>query len=290
MRRFVLSSFAALLAILGLASCAVAPSQQKVVLVVAATDNFRPVLEQLAQDYCFRQPWVSLELHTATTATLEQDFKKGVAFDLYIPARPDSMIALANSDAINPRSIVVLPHNELVVVAPPESELRLAYMDYTALSGASVRQIAVAKPDLLLGYLTREAFISLKFIALDQAVPPIPASTPAATAPDAPPNLATTLASSTNLSAKLLYLDTEADVLAAVKDGRAQAGITFNTAALADKKVRILTRLPDGAYEPLEYSAGIPRNAPHNDEAWNFLNYLRSREALATMQRNGLSQ
>ncbi len=293
MRRIALSSFAAVLALLGLVSCAAVPAQQNVKLVVAATDNFRPVLAQLAQDYCFRQPWVSIELHTATTATLEKDFKDGAAFDVYIPARPDSMMALANSDAINPRSIVFpLPHNELVLVAPPESDLRVLYGDYTPLASASVRQIAVVNPDLLLGYLTREAFISLKLIAPtgDLAQPLVGTGGPAGSAPGAPPSLLPSLATVSSLASKLLYLNTEADVLAAVKDGRAQVGIVFHTSALTDKKVRLLTRLPDGSYEPIIYSAAIPRNAPHNDEAWHFLDYLRSAEALATMQRNGLSQ
>jgi len=290
MRRFVFSCLAAILAPLGLVSCAAVPAQQKVVLVVAATDNFRPVLEQLAQDYCFRQPWVSIEVHTATTATLEKDFKDGAAFDLYIPARPTSMIALANSDAINPRSIVVLPHNELVVVAPPDSDLRVNYGDYAPLATARVRQIAVATPDLLLGYLTKEALTSLKMLSSDEAQPVVPTGNPAAPAAGLPPSLGSSVATNTSLNAKLLYLNSEAEVLAAVNDGRAQAGIVFHTSALVDKKVRLLAALPNGSYEPVEYSAAIPRNAPHNDEAWHFLDYLRSAEALATMQRSGLTQ
>jgi ABC-type molybdate transport system substrate-binding protein len=52
--------------------------------------------------------------------------------------------------------------------------------------------------------------------------------------------------------------------------------------------VRILSPLPLTSYENVIYNAAIPRNAPHNDEAWQFLNYLRSAEAHGIMQRSGL--
>jgi molybdate transport system substrate-binding protein len=96
----------------------------------------------------------------------------------------------------------------------------------------------------------------------------------------------------TNLEPKLLVLNSEDEVIAAVKDGRAQVGITYSSYAFTDKKVRILQTLQDDLgrvpYQPIEYDVGIPRNAPHNDEAWNFLDYLRSAEAHAIMQRSGL--
>jgi ABC-type molybdate transport system substrate-binding protein len=57
---------------------------------------------------------------------------------------------------------------------------------------------------------------------------------------------------------------------------------------MADKNVHILSPLPARTYEPIAYFAVILRNAPNYDEAWNFLNYLRSPQAHAIMQRDGL--
>jgi molybdenum ABC transporter molybdate-binding protein len=157
----------------------------------------------------------------------------------------------------------------------------------------NVRQIAVASPDLMLGHITREALTNLHYVPLHEAQPLVPdsgaAAAPAATTLSNP---LSPLEVATNLEPKLLVLNSEDEVIAAVKDGRAQVGITYSSYAFTDKKVRILQTLQDDLgrvpYQPIEYDVGIPRNAPHNDEAWNFLDYLRSAEAHAIMQRSGL--
>jgi ABC-type molybdate transport system substrate-binding protein len=233
---------------------------------------------------------VDIEMHTANTARLEQDFKSGAAYDLYITSSHASLAALASKDAINPRSLLVLAYNQLVMVAAADSTLRL---DFHVMATDDVRQIAVASPDLMLGYITREALTNLRYLPKHEAQPLVADNgAAAAPAPAAIPTLLPTLDQITNLEPKLLVVNSEDDVIAAVKDGRAQVGITYSSYAFADKKVHILQALQDDAggvpYPPLEYDAGIPRNAPHNDEAWNFLEYLRSAEAHAIMQRGGL--
>lgn len=293
MRRIFLQSIAAVLATLGLAACTAVPAQQKVTLNIAATDNFKPILEQLAQSYHARQTWVDLRLVTANTARLEQDFKDGAAYDVYITSNRASLAALASKDAVNPRSLLVLAYNQLVLVAPADTSLRLDYQHpLYILATPDVRQIAVASPDLMLGHLTREALMNLHYLPTHQAQPLVPDNgTPTAPTP-ATPSLLPALEPTTNLEPKLLVVNSEANVIAAVEDGRAQAGITYSSYAFADKKVRILLPVQDDSgaapYAPIEYDAGIPRNAPHNDEAWNFLDYLRSAEAHAIMQRSGL--
>jgi len=285
MRRIFIGSVAAVLAANGLASCAAVPAQQKVTLNIAATDSFRPILQQLAESYHSRQTWVDLELHTANTARLEQDFKDGAAYDLYITGSHASLVALASKDAVNPRSLLILAYNQLVMVSAQDSSLRL---DYHVMATSDVRQIAVASPDLMLGYLTREALTNMHYLPKHEAQPLVGENGAAAA-----PSLLSPLDQATNLEPKLLVVNSEDEVIAAVKDGRAQVGITYSSFAFADKTVRILQALQDSQngqvpYQPIEYDVGIPRNAPHNDEAWNFLNYLRSAEAHAIMQRDGL--
>jgi len=288
MRRIALWSTTLILAALALSSCRTPPGEADVTLKVAGADSFRPVLQQLAQSYTDRSPWVKIELTTADTAKLEDDLKNGEAFDLYIPARIESMIALSNKDAVNPQSHVALAINQLVVVASANADLRL---DVEELATPTVRQIAVANPDLLLGHLTRQSLTTLGLLPNHDAKPL--AATDTATG--ALPSAASLTNSSQlptpdaiNLEPKLLVVSSEAEVIAAVEDGRAQAGITYATYAVADKKIRILSPLPLKTYEDVTYNAAIPRNAPHNDEAWQFLNYLRSAEAHGIMQRAGL--
>jgi len=287
MRRIALWSTSLILAVLALSSCRTPPGEADVTLKVAGADSFRPVLQQLAQAYTERQPWIKVELTTANTAKLEEDLKNGAAFDLYIPARTESMIALSRQDAVNPQSHVALAINQLVVVAAAESDYRL---DIEEMASASVRQIAVANPDLLLGHLTRQALSSLSYLPNHDAKPlgGPGAATDSTAAPGLPGLPQLPSSDSTNLEPKLLVVSAEADVAAAVEDGRAHVGITYASYAAADKKVRILSPLPLTDYENVTYNAAIPRNAPHNDEAWRFLNYLRSAEAHGIMQRDGL--
>jgi len=288
MRRIVLCSTSLILAALGLSGCHTQSGEADVTLKVAGADSFRPVLQQLAQAYTERQPWVKIELTTANTAKLEEDLKGGGAYDLYIPARTESMVALSRQDAVNPQSHVALAINQLELVAPAESDFRL---DISEMTSSTVRQIAVANPDLLLGHLTREALYVMSYLPDHDAKPLAGPDNATGGAPATPgmPNLPQISSlGTTNLEPKLLVVSSEAEVIAAVEDGRAQVGITYATYAAADKKVRILSPLPLGAYENVTYNAAIPRNAPHNDEAWRFLNYLRSAEAHGIMQRSGL--
>ncbi|HVY68502.1 MAG TPA: extracellular solute-binding protein, partial [Verrucomicrobiae bacterium] len=161
------------------------------------------------------------------------------------------------------------------------------------LANPSVRQIAVANPNTYLGHLTRQALTNLRYLPNHDATPlgqpsaPVANATP--TGSPSMPNLNSLISGqTTNLEPKLLVLASEKEVLEAVEDGRAQVGITYASYVVNNKKVRILGPLEYGTYEPVAYNVAIPRNAPHNDEAWQFLSYLRSAEAHAIMQRAGL--
>ena len=279
MRRNLFRSIVVLLAALGLASCASNPSQNHVTLKIAAADNMLPVLRRLADAYHRRQPWIDLELHTANTARLEEDLKQGVAYDIYIPDQPASMDALSRADAVNPLSRQLLAINQLMLIAPADTDLSSDFLD---LSKPPERQIAVANPDILLGHLTSQSLTTLNFLSNHDATPLGQQSTPAAGNPATPPP------GLGSLEPKLLVVANEADVIAAVEDGRAQVGITFASYAAGDAKIHILAPLPPNTYDPVAYIAAIPRNAPHNDEAWQFLDYLRSAEAHAIMQEAGL--
>jgi molybdate transport system substrate-binding protein len=269
MPRFVKSCALALFAALVLGACTSAPSQKPTTLQIAAADNLRPVMEDLARDYRGRQPWIEIKLIFNNTAGLEQHLQKS-AVDLYIPARSASIDALVNHDAIAPKSRFLLAINQLVAVAGEDSALPL---DVTALTDPSVRQIAVADPNrVMLGFLTHQALTNLNLVPSHDTKPLVEADTAAAN----------------NIEPKLLQVASEADVLTAIQDGRAQIGITYSTYATADKNVRILVTLTPGSYESISYYAVILRNAPQYDEAWNFLNYLRSAQARAIMQRDGL--
>jgi len=271
----------ALAALALLTGCATtASTQQETTLKVAVADNLKPVMGELARDYTSRQPWVKIELHAANTAKFEEEFKQGAAYDLYMPARAQSIIALAKSDAMVPNSLFLIALNQLVLIAPPDSTLA---PDYTSLLSSDVRQIAVADPSLLLGYLTRQSLTTLSYLPVHQATPLVASSSPLVSQP---PAAATP--SVFNLEPKLLVVPDEDAVIAAVKDGRAPVGIVYFTVALQDKKVLTLGPLRANSYQPIEYAAAIPRNAPHYDEAWQFLNYLRSKQARDIMQRNGL--
>ncbi|MGA2052759.1 MAG: molybdate ABC transporter substrate-binding protein [Opitutales bacterium] len=203
------------------------------------------------------------------TAGLEKHLQKS-AVDLYIPARSASIDALSAHDEIAPKSRYRLADNQLVVAAGEDSALPL---DLTALTDPSVRQIAVVDPNhVMLGYLTYQSLTNSNFIPNHESKPLVEADT----------------SSATYIEPKLLQVGSEAEVVAAIKDGRAQLGITYSTYAVADKNIHILAPLTPGSYEPITYFTAIPRNAPNYDEAWNFLNYLRSAQARAIMQRDGL--
>jgi len=275
MPRFAHWSAAALAALI-LTGCATEHTQQQVTLQIAAADNFAPAMRQLAQEYHAQQPWVDIEFHFANTAKLEQDIANGMAFDLYIPARYSSVLALADPrrDAIIPTSRIPLAVNQLVAVAAPDSTLGLSL---DSLLRPEIRQIAVADPNgQLLGYLTRQALTNMKLL------PPPATAKPLVDAPGDNSPL------ENNLESKLLVVPDDEAVIAAVIDGRAQIGITYNSYAVADKKVRVLSPLPPGAYDNVLYLTAIPRNAPHYDEAYQFLNFLRSVQARDIMQRSGL--
>ena len=252
------------------AGCAIAPTQQPTTLKVAVANNLKPVMEDLARDYTARQPWIKFELHFANTAKLEQSLQTS-PFDLYIPARSISVDTLSDHGAISPKSRYALGDNQLVVVAPQDSTL--SYELTAALIDPQVRQIAVVDPaHNMLGYLTHQVLITNHYL-------PSHDSSPLVQPEPAPVN---------NIEPKLLVVPDEAAVITAIKDGRAQVGITYSTFAMADKNVHILSPFPLHTYESVTYFTAIPRNAPNYEESWNFLNYLRSPQARAIMQRDGL--
>jgi len=84
---------------------------------------------------------------------------------------------------------------------------------------------------------------------------------------------------------KLIPLGNVRAVLVAVESGNADAGIVYRTDAMVSKHVRVSREIADGP--AISYPFAITANAQSHDAAQRFLDYLRSKRAVAVFRRYG---
>lgn len=78
-------------------------------------------------------------------------------------------------------------------------------------------------------------------------------------------------------------------VLTYVETGNVQAGIVYQTDAMASKKVRVAAVAPAGSHAPIVYPLAILGRAKQRKAAEDFAAYLAGPEARAVFEKYGFS-
>jgi molybdate transport system substrate-binding protein len=221
-------------------------------ITVSAAASLSDVLTDLAQRF-ESATGERVQINAAASNTLARQIVEGAPVDLFISADEAQMAAAEKSGRIDPASRVALLSNHLVIVVP--SDTRNAIDRPADLATARIRRVAMGQPESVpAGVYGRQW---LEKLGLWAAVQP-----------------------------KTVPMPSVRAALAAVREGRVDAGIVYATDALTTKDVRIIYRVPIGDAPRIVYPAAVVRGG-NEQTARRFLTFLQSAEARRVFEAKG---
>ena len=225
-------------------------------LLVFAAASLSQVLEEVDRDFT-AQTAIPVRASYAASSLLAKQIEAGASADVFISADEEWMDYLAARAALRDGTRYDLLGNELVLVAPRDSQLQLVIgpgLDLgAALNGG---RLAVADPDSVpAGRYAQAALARLKAWG----------------------SVADHLARAENVRSALAY----------VARGETPLGIVYRTDAQAEPRVRTVAVFPPDTHPPIRYPVSLTASARTGSE--RYLAFLRGAAAQRSFEHAGFT-
>jgi molybdate transport system substrate-binding protein len=193
----------------------------------------------------------------AASSALARQIENGSRADVFFSADLEWMDYLQSRKLIQPATRHDVLGNQLVLIAPADSEIVLKIQPHFALAATLGKgRLATGDPDSVpVGRYAHEALANLG--VWDE------------------------------VSARLVRTDSVRSALAFVDRGEAALGIVYATDALIDKKVRVVDAFPAATHTPIVYPAALTMGA--KADAAKFLAYIRGPAGSVAFQHYGFT-
>jgi molybdate transport system substrate-binding protein len=226
-------------------SLSAAEVQQRQILVFAAASLTDALLEASAAYE--KTAHVKVKSSFDSSSVLARQIEAGAPAAVFFSADTTWMDYLQSRNLIQAASRKNLLGNQLVLIAPADSQIQLKIAPHFPLAAAlGEGKLATGDPDSVpAGRYARSALTKLG--VWDSVAP--------------------RLARAENVRVALLY----------VARGEAPLGIVYTSDALADKRVRVVDTFPADTHEPIVYPIALTKSA--NSQAEAFVAYLTSPQA-----------
>ncbi|MGE0039959.1 MAG: molybdate ABC transporter substrate-binding protein [Vicinamibacterales bacterium] len=189
-------------------------------LLVSAASSLSDVMRDLAAAYT-AETGVVVRVTTAGSNTLARQIAAGAPVDVFVSADEVQMDVVERAGRVVAGTRVPLLHNTLVVIVPADGPAVATAGD---LAGPAVRRLAMGNPDSVPAGVYGRTWLESRGV-WDRVRP------------------------------KVVPLPTVRAALAAVREGRAQAGIVYATDARTTDAVRVTLRVPAAEAPPVVYPA-----------------------------------
>lgn len=222
-------------------------------ITIFAAASMTNVLQQIGAEYEKNYPADKLTFSFAGSSTLAKQIEQGAPADIFISADQKWMDYVAQKLPKETQNIRTLVENELVLIAPKESELqanRIQAVDFDHILANSY--LAMGDDNVPVG---RYAKTALENLALWD-------------------NVKHRLAKAKDVRAVLAYIER----------GELPLGIVYATDAKISDKVKIVATFPQESYGKVVYPIAT---VSHKPEAKQFLDYLFSNTAKSALEQAG---
>ena len=225
------------------------PESKVIVFAAASTVD---ALEEIREQYRKLRPVVEIELSFEASSTAAKQIAAGAAADVFISASQDWTDFLAKKDLVVRQTNLL--GNRLVVVVPKDSAIKLA--EPQDLTSKKIKSLALADPDSVpAGVYARQALEKLKLWDVVRKK----------------------YAGAANVRQAMQYVET----------GSAEAGIVYNTDALASRKLKVAFEFDAKLSDPIRYPIVLLRTGSRSAEARRWYDYLQGADATKIFRRHG---
>ena len=228
-------------------------------IMLAAAADLNAALSELAANYQ-KQTGKTASLAFGSSGNLFNQIQNGAPFDLFFSADEDYSKQLVTAGLAEPSSLYRYAIGRLVLWVPASSSLDIEHVGMNVLLEPSAKKIAIANPQH--APYGRAAVAALRHFGIYERV-----------------------------AERLVLGENASQAAQFVESGNAQVGIVALSLALAPAmhgKGRYWG-IPVDAYPLLNQAVVILAHSAHKRDAAAFLEYLKTPEAIAVLQRYGFA-
>jgi len=229
------------------------PPAQSVEINVSAALGLKDALLEIQKKY-EGDHQIKIVYNLASSGALQAQIEQGASADLFISAANKQMDELQKKNLIIPATRKNLVGNQLVLIVPKASQLEL--QSFQDLTNSNIIRFGMGMPDTVpAGEYAKQVLEKLQVwkTVQDKAV------------------------LTKDIHTVLTYVET----------GNVEAGIVFSTVAAASDKVKVVAVAPANTHETITFLGAVVSGTKHPKEAEAFLQYLKSSDGMAVLNKYG---
>ena len=231
-----------------------ATAGEKVELTILAAASLTDVCNELKDMYEKSHAGVTLTFSYAGSGALQTQIEEGAPADIFISAAKKQMKALSEKNLMKEDTVGNLLENKVVLIVPADSTLGLT--SFEDVKKDAVKMIGLGEIDSVpAGQYAKAVFTTLGFW-------------------DA-------------VEKKANFGTDVRTVLGWVESSAVDCGVVYATDAYTTDKVKIVAEAPEGSCDKVIYPAGVVAASKNGDAAGEFLDYLKSDEAMQVFEKYG---
>ena len=221
-----------------------------------AAASLTDVLTELSDAYQKQHLDFAIKKSFAGSSTLAKQIENGAPADIFISADKDWADYVQKRGLLNDQTRKKLLTNELVLIAPSDSKVRISLDPAFNLSTSFDGRLCTGDPaSVPVGKYAKQALTHYNWWA--------------------------------KIETRIVGTEDVRTALAFVERGECSLGIVYKTDAQLSKKVKVVATFPAASHTPIEYPGALTKNA--GAESKTFWAFLQSDEANAVFVRYGFS-
>ena len=222
-------------------------------ITVAAASSLTDAFKVMASDFEKQHPQTKVKLTFASSGTLLQQLRNGAPIDVLATADEQTMNMAQAQALINTATRRNFAVNQLVLVVPVSSTLKINAL--AALNQAGVKRIAIGNA----AHVPAGRYAQAVLVHNKQWQ---------------------------GVQAKLIKAQNVRQALDYVARGETEVGFVFATDALAEKdKIKVAMTVPTPM--PIHYPIAVSKTSKYSQEAQQFLNHVNSPAGKQVLRRHG---
>ncbi|RFS30909.1 molybdate ABC transporter substrate-binding protein [Acinetobacter sp. SWAC5] len=214
---------------------------------IYAAASLSNAITDIATQYQAKHSDVKIVPVFGASSALAKQIEAGAPSDIYFSADQDWMSYLLKKQKIQANSIHTLLSNDLVLIGPRTSTLKIKTVPEFAFSQSFQGHLCTGQMESVpVGKYAKQSLIKLNWL--------------------------------NSLAGRIVGTDDVRSALAFVERGECTVGIVYRTDAMISKKVKILSVFPANSHHPIEYPVALTLQGIQNKDAVAFYHYLKTQE------------
>jgi molybdate transport system substrate-binding protein len=221
-------------------------------LTMSAAISLKEALQDVRQLYLRENADAQITYNFGGSGMLEQQIEQGAPADIFIPASPRELDALAMKGLLVENTRTDLVENEIVLVSPHDSPLK----SFADLAGTAVTKIALGQPETVPAGLYGKQVLTYLHLY-------------------------------DRLARKLIFTKDVRQALTYVSMGNVDAALVYQTEARLARGVRVVATAPPGSHEPILYPMAAVKTQRSPATALRFMRFLKDPRSQAVFRNYG---